>query len=101
MLTEIQEQTNDQPEHHLGKLQRRRLGRVASNFSIPGLPVAEVPAHSGCHHALLCYAVGVQDVSCGTDDRMHVGHQAALLAGGDKRTQSDDIDEALRLARNL
>lgn len=24
-----------------------------------------------------------------------------LLAGGDKRTQSDDIDRALRLARNL
>ena len=24
-----------------------------------------------------------------------------LLAGGDKRTQSDDIDTALRLARNL
>ena len=24
-----------------------------------------------------------------------------LLAGGDKRTQSDDIDKALRLARNL
>ena len=24
-----------------------------------------------------------------------------LLAGGDKRTQSDDIDAALRLARNL
>ena len=40
---------------------------------------------------------GLRDVRA----RARVQVRIELLAGGDKRTQSDDIETALRLAKNL